>query len=334
VLIQLDKLEVMVNMAPFCIIGNLNIDLIIRNVPGLPLWGQEVMGTSHSHVSSGQAGYLAFALSRLGVPVGLVANVGEDLNGQQIVRDLRSYGIDTRGVGVTPGGQTGISIAIVRTDGERAFVSDLGCLWSFTETNIRSSWQMVEDAEVVCLVGLFCLPGLTFDGAARQLGAARQAGKTTMLDTGWDPRNWPEETRAGMRLLLNEVSLFMPNWDEARAITGQDTLEDAARELLSWGPEIVVIKCGDQGSFAFRAGYSCQARPRAVVVQDAVGAGDVFNAGFLYSLWQDRPLPDCLAFGNTIASMYISRTTDRFPSLAEVTQAAGDILDQRENPGD
>ena len=56
-----------------------------------------------------------------------------------------------------------------------------------------------------------------------------------MLDTGWDPRNWPEETRAGMRSLLNQVSLFIPNWDEARAITGEETVEERGRKPCNPG---------------------------------------------------------------------------------------------------
>jgi ribokinase len=86
------------NHPSVCIIGNLNIDLIIRNVPGLPSWGQEVMGTDRLQVSSGQAGYLAFALRKLGVSTHLIGNVGEDLYGKQILDDLNTAGVDTRGV--------------------------------------------------------------------------------------------------------------------------------------------------------------------------------------------------------------------------------------------
>ena len=101
-------------LSSICVIGNLNIDLIIRQVPHLPAWGQEVLGTSHMQVSSGQAGYLSFALSRLGIPPSLIGNVGEDMLGKQILADLDAYGVDLRGVWVTPGGQTGITVAIVR----------------------------------------------------------------------------------------------------------------------------------------------------------------------------------------------------------------------------
>jgi sugar/nucleoside kinase (ribokinase family) len=306
------------NSPSICVIGNLNIDLIIRSVPGLPAWGQEVMGASHIQVSSGQAGYLGFALSRLGIPVSLIGNVGEDIYGRQILGDLRSYAIDTVGVIVMPGESTGITVAIVRSDGERAFVSDLGSLHHFSEAMIEQSWPKVKAASIVCLVGLFCIPGLSYQAAARQLARARQAGVATMLDTGWDPHNWNEDTLLGMKELLKEVTLFMPNWDEARAITHSPSLEEAALALQALGPHTVVIKCGELGSFVRSGSHTCQAPPRCVQVYDAVGAGDVFNAGFLFGLRIGWSMEACLAFGNTTASLYISRQQDRFPRLHEV----------------
>jgi len=144
-------------LSPICIIGNLNIDLILRGVPALPAWGQEVIGSDRLQVSSGQAGYLAFALRRLGVPTNLLANLGDDLYGRQILEELASCGVDTRGVEVTPGERTGITVAIVREDGERAFVSDLGCLAGFSEAHIQRNWNVASSgASIVCLVGLFC----------------------------------------------------------------------------------------------------------------------------------------------------------------------------------
>ncbi len=307
---------------PVCILGNLNIDLILRDVPALPAWGQEVFGGGRLQVSSGQAGYLAFALRRLEIPTSLVANVGSDAYGSQILADLQSFGVNTRAVEVSPGSRTGISVAIVRPDGERAFVSDLGCLADFGPANIQRHWEQVQSAAIVCLVGLFCLPGLALEQAAQQLSQARAQGKQTMLDTGWDTQNWPPSTLAGMRRLLGEVSLFLPNWDEARAISGCSDVEEAARALQDLGPETVVIKCGEKGSYARRGQQTCQVPPRPVRVYDAVGAGDVFNAGFLAGLRQGWPLEACLALGNATASLYISRAQDRFPRLSEALAAA------------
>ena len=118
-----------------CIIGNLNIDLIIRNVSGLPVWGQEVFGENYFLTSSGQSAYTAFALSRHGVPVGIIGNVGDDIYGEKILKDLASGGIDISEVEKVESGNTGITVAIVRKDGERAFVSDPSSLSEFKKGN-------------------------------------------------------------------------------------------------------------------------------------------------------------------------------------------------------
>lgn len=307
---------------PICLIGNLNIDLIIRDVPHLPIWGQEVLGTSHVQVSSGQGGYTAFALRGLQVPTSLIGNVGDDFYGKKILYDLQKKGVNVNGVQVEAGGQTGITVAIVREDGERAFVSNLGCLHFFNESYVTLQREKVDRAGIVGLVGIFNLPGFDLLDAAKIFGNLRSAGKITMLDSGWDPANWPEETLEKFRALLHGVSIFFPNWDEAHAITGQNCIEEAAKSLLNEGPDIVVIKSGKEGSHVFtkEESYSLAALP--VKVYDAVGAGDTFNGGFLAGFRQGWPLEACLAMGNAAAAMYISKPEDRFPSWEEAVAAA------------
>ena len=231
-----------------CVIGNLNVDLIISDVPHLPRWGTEVVGSDHRFLSSGQAGYLAFALARMGIETSVIGTVGQDHYGQQIRDDLRCAGVDTSGVHVSVEQATGLSVAIVRHDGERAFVSDFASSRDLNEALVASNWQCTRASSIVCLVGLFNLPGLSLDGAYRLLARARREGKVTMLDTGWDPEEWPDATVAAVRDLLSEVTVFLPNADEALALTGIDDAERAATGLATLGPDFVVVKCGDQGS--------------------------------------------------------------------------------------
>ncbi len=111
-----------------CLVGNFCIDLIIRGVPRMPAWGQEVAGDDYLLVSSGQTTYTAFALRALGDPVSVIGCVGDDPWGRQIRADLEARGVDTAGLETVRGGRTALSVAAVRPDGERAFVSDFACL--------------------------------------------------------------------------------------------------------------------------------------------------------------------------------------------------------------
>ena len=80
------------------IIGNLNIDLIIRNVSGLPNWGQEVLGSDYQVFSSGQSAYTAFALSKLDIETKIISCVGDDSYGERILEDLSKSAIDVSSV--------------------------------------------------------------------------------------------------------------------------------------------------------------------------------------------------------------------------------------------
>ena len=71
----------------------------------------------------------------------------------------------------------------------------------------------------------------------------------TLLDTGWDPNNWQNKTVKDLRGILKYVDYFIPNMDEAKALTGKDTPEKAAEVLFSDGCKTVIIKLGEKGSY-------------------------------------------------------------------------------------
>ena len=307
------------SLPPICVIGNLNTDLIIRGVPKLPAWGTEVEGTDHVFVSSGQAGYLALALSHLEAVVRVVGIVGDDDAGHGIVADLRQAGVDVSAVELRRSGVTGITVAIVRPDGERAFVSESAVLRECDEALILRHWQEAT-APVVCLVGLNNLPSLGLDATRRLLARARAEGNLTMLDYGWDPGQWPPETVQALRALLCEVDVFLPNLDEARVLTGLASAEAAAEALVADGAGLVVVKRGVDGSYARSGDRAFSAAAIPVSVCDTVGAGDVFNAGFLCGYLPAGDIEAGLRLGGAVAATYISRSaqrSQRFPSIEE-----------------
>jgi ribokinase len=303
-------------------IGNLNMDLIIRGVPALPAWGQEVIGSRHTLVPAGQAGYTALALAAMGVKVHLVSQVGEDSWGALILEALRQAGVECREVESLAGERTGITVAAVREDGERAFVSDYAALHLFDAGVIRRHAEGVQGYPILAFCGLNTLPGLSLGPVAELFGGARRQGTKTVLDTGWDPLGWPQERLRGLREVLAEVSVFLPNMDEARALTGHGYPEKAAGALRDLGVELAVIKLGAEGCLAVGPGCEQRLPARSVEVLDAVGAGDVFDAGFMAGMLRGWVVHDCLALGSGAASLYISRDRDRFPRWSEVLEAA------------
>jgi ribokinase len=311
--------------------GNVTIDLIMYGVPVLPAWGQEVAGTGRVEAVAGQAGYLAFAAARLGLSASVISAVGADAAGHRIKAELSAAGVGTHAVETIEGQATQLTVAAVRPDGERAFLSDFGSSRHLTTGLLARHWDLTDGADAVALVGLFNLPGLELAAAAELLGRARDAGAVTVLDTGWDPGGWGTGAVAGVRALLAETDVFLPNLDEAAALTGETGVADVLHALARHSAGQVVVKGGADGSWTLRDGRGGPAGRSAEVLHipavptdadNAVGAGDVYDAAFLAGYLPERDVAAGMLLGTGAASVYVSRRQDRFPDHAAASQAA------------
>ncbi|MBX3583314.1 MAG: carbohydrate kinase family protein [Rhizobiaceae bacterium] len=302
-----------------CIAGNLNIDLMISGVPCLPGWGEEQFGTNRRSVAAGQAGYMGMASSNLGMSVSIIGAVGDDLDGQTICDKLRDSNIDCSGISTIPDVATGLTIAIIREDGERCFVSEAGASAHFSLQHIESSWPLVEGSRFFAVVGLFNTPGLTFNDAKACLLKARQHGIVTVFDPGWDSTGWSQSTCKELIDLLTHVDLFLPNEDEAQAITGLTDIEKSLDFFSAAGVGTTIIKRGSKGAIARRGGQTFTSDARHVPNANAVGAGDVYDAALVSALARGIDFSSAMQFAARSAEYYVGRHDDRFPSLTDIT---------------
>jgi sugar/nucleoside kinase (ribokinase family) len=118
------------------------------------------------------------------------------------------------------------------------------------------------------------------------------------------------------------VDLFLPNAGEARRLTGTETTEAAAEILAAFCP-LVVIKQGACGALARTRELQIQSPALDVAVLDTTGAGDCFNAGFLYSHLRGDPLETSLRYGNICGGLSTTtHGTEATPTAAEIEDLA------------
>jgi sugar/nucleoside kinase (ribokinase family) len=127
----------------------------------------------------------------------------------------------------------------------------------------------------------------------------RKRGLTISGDLGWNP-----EVLESPRLpsLLKEFEFAFPNESEAKAMTGEKTIEVAARQLARW-VRVPVVKLGPYGSLAVRDGKIVRVKSIRVRAVDATGSGDAFDGGFLHGYLAGWPLEDCLRAGNICGAL-------------------------------
>ncbi|MDZ4763619.1 MAG: carbohydrate kinase family protein [Chloroflexota bacterium] len=278
------------------LIGDYFYDLIYSGLPEFPTLGREIYSTNIQ--STGGAMFItAAALRRLGAHVGWAGTFGTD----EYSRFVRELALDED-----------IDLALTRTldhpyrqittampfSGERAFVT-----FADPEPPDRYTYwlHIIESASYkhLHLGGL-----MPTDKIAPLLATARARGATISMDCQDAPALI---SACDWSCLLESIDIFMPNAREARMVTGQTDLYGALNQLMEW-VELIVIKDGARGAWVGRRGEIVHS-PAVCAgnVVDTTGAGDCFNAGFLYGwIVEQQPLDVCGRYGNICGGMSVT----------------------------
>ncbi|MBB3290660.1 MULTISPECIES: PfkB family carbohydrate kinase [unclassified Rhizobium] len=307
-------------MKPLAVIGNVNIDLILGPAAPWPRAGTEIIVDHDELRVGGQAGNSALAWEGLGVDYEIAANVGSDQFGRWL---SEAFGARSSKWPVSPESTT-LSVGITHPDGERTFFTTRGHLPRF---NLDDVFTVLNGEKLAGGYALLCGAFLTED-LTRDYDAlfdwADKHGITVALDTGWPLDGWTKENCDATRRWLSRCGVALMNEVETTTLAGMNDPAEAARALHTLMPEgaIFVVKRGPDGAIAIDAdGVLASAAAPKVTVVDTIGAGDVFNAGFLAALARGEPPAACLSAGTAVASRAIS-TLPRSYGPAQASEEA------------
>jgi sugar/nucleoside kinase (ribokinase family) len=306
--------------------GELNPDLIL-SAKGLEIkFDQQETLLEDAHLVIGSSSAIfACAAARLGLKVIFVGMVGSDLFGRFMLRSLEECGIDVSPVIVDPNIKTGMSVILNRGP-DRAILTHPGAIASLVAAQVTD--ELLSRARHLHIASYFLQINLQ-PGLSDLFRRAHGLGMTVSLDTNWDPEGqWSK-----VKTLLHAVDIFFPNRTEALALTGSDDISQAARILNETVPA-VAIKLGEEGALALRGGEALRVSPPTMQVVDTVGAGDCFDAGFLYGYLKGWSLEQTLRLGVSLGSLSTRAPggTAAQPLLLEAQDFARSLLAVPDEP--
>jgi sugar/nucleoside kinase (ribokinase family) len=269
-------------------VGILVSDLVVPPLPRLPAPGELVATGDFLVQPGGCAANSAIALRRLGVPVAVCGRVGDDPFGDLLVRDLASREIDTSLVLRTRGYPTSKTVIVPVVGDDRRFVHSFGANAALTAEDIPRA--ALETASVIYVGGYLVLPSLRADELAERFSVARRHGATIVLDVVVPADK--EVSLDDVRDLLPLTDYFLPNEDEARALTGKTEPDRQAEALVSCGAGTVMVKMGERGVLVRSAGEAFELPAPTVDVVEPSGAGDAFAAGLVLGILEGWDLED------------------------------------------
>ena len=306
-------------MHPLAVIGNVNVDLIMGLDATWPQMGTEVIVGHDELRVGGSAGNCALAWAAMGVEHQIAATVGDDQFGRWLQDAFGRRSQDWP----THDGATTISVGITHPGNERTFLTTLGHLPHMALNHVMAALDgEALKGGIALLCGSFLTDRFTAEYPAF-FAWARANNVRVGLDTGWPVAGWTEENRTACLSWLASTDIALFNETETVSLAGIEDVGAAAIKLRATMPNnsIFVAKLGAAGAIAATGGDTLIAVPAPkVAVIDTIGAGDVFNAGFLWALAEGLPIRACLERGTEIASRAISTQPRRYDDLADLPQ--------------
>src|SRR5438105_4464323 len=269
--------------------GELNLDLILYGLPEKLSPECEVLADGLALTLGSSSAILAHNLAVLGAKVGFASRIGDDALGKIALERLAAGGVDVSRVKKTAGAMTGLTVLLPRPTW-RNILTYPGTIF---ETRFEDlDLDYLASARHFHLSSFFLQRGLR-PRVAELLRKMKAAGLSTSLDTNDDP----EDRWEGVTDVLKHVDVFLPNEREAKKIARTDDLGAAVRRLADLVP-VLVVKLGSHGAAAWKDGKEYRRPAAKVKAVDPVGAGDSFDAGFLYQYTRGADLETCLDYGN------------------------------------
>jgi len=287
-------------MIEVCVVGELNLDLILYGIPKDLSPDRELLADGMAFTLGSSSAIFAHNLSALGTRVGFISKIGSDPLGKIAAERLAAAGVEISGIKQGTGKtQTGLTVVLPHVQ-HRYILTYPGMMFEMQYTDIDMAY--LRQARHFHLSSFFLHRALR-PRILDLFRHAKEAGLSTSLDTNDDPESkWDGD----LLEVLKYVDVFMPNDREAKKIARTQDLSQALN-LLAGLAKVVVVKRGAAAAICRSGDEQWSAAPPTVNLVDDVGAGDSFDAGFIHQYLRKAKLEDCLAFANIAAAYSVTK---------------------------
>jgi ribokinase len=278
--------------------GALNVDTLLK-VDRIAGAEEESFIHDYTEACGGSAANTMVGLARLGCKVGFIGKVADDHEGKLQIDCFRSEGVDTDGIIHSAKGKSGVCLGFVDKKGARALYINPG-------VNDNIEFREIPPAYVTQtqFLHMSSFVGEKSFRAQKKLMSYLPDSVKVSFDPG---SLYAQKGLAAIEPLIQNSYVMLPNAVELELITGETEVPKGAAMLIDMGVKIVAVKLGDKGCYVTNGEEKKTIQPFKVHAIDTTGAGDAFNAGFLYGLIHDKSLAECGRLGNFVASRCVMK---------------------------
>lgn len=258
-------------------IGITTVDYLF-NVDHFPKPDQNMRAKTFDIEGGGNVANTLVALSRLGYKTRILSRVGEDFLGNQALKLLKQENIDLSFLEVESG-PTPLSIVLVDQETHTRTIIHYSEPHK-SEYSFESS--ILDQVDLVYLDGRYnhIYEKVIYEASKRNIPIALEADRADL----------------NIDQYFSYASIVFISRRFHQEYFAHDLYEDNLREIIKLGPKIVITTLADQGAIAIGESHLVRTQSKSITPVDTTGAGDAFNAAFLYGYLESLPLEKNLAF--------------------------------------
>ncbi|TRA88119.1 ribokinase [Rhizobium rhizogenes] len=254
------------------VVGSNMVDLItyVNRMPGP---GETLEAPAFEMGCGGKGANQAVAAARLGADVMMVTRVGDDVFADNTIRNLESFGVDTRHVVRVAGKSSGVAPIFVEQSGENSILIVKGANADLLPAEVDKAAADLKQCGLILMQ-----MEVPVETVYHTIELAAQNGIETILNPAPAAANLDPER-------IRQVTFLVPNESELALLSGLPTETDeaiitAARSLIARGIRIVIVTLGGRGARMITSDEIVNIEPVKVTPKDTTGAGDAFIGSF------------------------------------------------------
>jgi 2-dehydro-3-deoxygluconokinase len=258
----------------------------------------------------GDTSNVVVAASRLGLKSKYLTRIGNDILGEALLKMWRKENVDTDSIIIEEGSFTGIYI-IVRNNGRHRFI--------YLRKDSAASHLSPQDVDASLFRNLkaFQTSSITqaissssCDAVFRGIEMAKENKVLVTYDPNVRTTLWSiERARSIVRYTISLVDVVMLSMEDAVSIFGKMSKEEYVKKILNMGSKIVALKIGSDGCLigdSEKLIHIPSYKPSKPIV-DTSGAGDAFDAAFIYGLLNRWDLATIGVYANIAGALTSTR---------------------------
>lgn len=276
----------------------------------------------------GSPANITIGAARLGLKPGFIGKVSDDQMGRFIVDYLKGDNIDTTNIAVDhTGAVTGLAFTEIKSPEDCSILMYRDNVADLKLSTDDVSEDYIKNAKALHISGTALAASPSREAVFLALEYARKHEVVVIFDIDYRPYTWnnDKETATYYNLAAEKCDVIIGTRDEFDMMEQfekeKKSDEETASKWFSHNAEIVVIKHGAKGSFAYtKDGNSHTSGTFKTKVLKTFGAGDSYASAFIYGLFQHWDLSKAMEYGSASAAIVISRhsCSDAMPTTKEI----------------